>query len=224
MVATHCEHCSVWKAYHPLSWLDTVTWRDFCWFNCVQIKFKLNIRNTSNQKYEEKQQRCWRPWSKHSVMSIVKIHKSKQDEEWKDVNQGGHLRDFKLCICLKGVGISSKITSSASCLCKLQLDCRRLQELTPYVHCMAPADGLYGVQVLMSLLHRRQSLIIMGESPFTSLSLPHPYLFPLSPVVLSPSYSSHHSPPLPSPASGEFRIVDKILVRSRDLLQLTKRD
>ena len=36
----------------------------------------------------------------------------------KDVNQGGHLRDFKLCICLNGAGVSSEITSPASCLCK----------------------------------------------------------------------------------------------------------
>ena len=50
----------------------------------------------------------------------------------KHVNQGGHLRDFKLRICLNGVGVSLGITSPASCLCKLQLVCRRLQELTPY--------------------------------------------------------------------------------------------
>ena len=99
-------------------------------------------------------------------MSIVNLHKSKHDEEKKNVNQGGHVRDFKLCVCLNGVGVSSEITSPASCLCKPQLFCRRLQELTPYVHCMAPADGLYGVQVLMSLLHCMHSLIwVMVFSP-----------------------------------------------------------
>ena len=77
----------------------------------------------------------------------------------KDVNQGVHLRDFKLCICLNGVGVSSEIIAPASCFCKLQLVCRRLQELTPNVHCMAPADGLYGVQVLVSPLHCMHSLI-----------------------------------------------------------------
>ena len=70
----------------------------------------------------------------------------------KDVNQGGHLRGFKLCICLNRIGVSSKITSPASYLCKLQMVCRKLKELTPYVHYMAPADGLFGVQVLMSSL------------------------------------------------------------------------
>ena len=77
----------------------------------------------------------------------------------KDVNQGGHLRDLKLGICLNGVGVSSNITSPASCLYELQLVCRKLQELTPYVHCMAPAGGLHGVLVLMSLLHCKHSLI-----------------------------------------------------------------
>ena len=31
----------------------------------------------------------------------------------KDVNQEGHLRDFKLCICLNGVGVSSEITQGS---------------------------------------------------------------------------------------------------------------
>ena len=75
------------------------------------------------------------------------------------INQEEHLRDFKLYICLNGVGVSSKIASTVSCLCKPQLVCRRLQELTPYVHIMAPANGFYGVQVLMSPLHCVHSLI-----------------------------------------------------------------
>ena len=137
-------------------------------------------------------------------MSIVNLPKSKQDEECKDVNQGRHLRDFKLCICLNGVGINSKVTSSASCLCKLQLVCRRLQELTPYVHCMAPADGLCGVQVLMSPLHCRQSLIwVKALSPPslfpipTSSPLPSLALSPSCSSILSPSCSSILSSPLP---------------------------
>ena len=77
----------------------------------------------------------------------------------KDVNQGGHLRDFKLCICLNGVGDSLEIISTASCPCKLQLVCRRLQELTPYVHCIAPVNGLYGAQVFVFVFLCIQSLI-----------------------------------------------------------------
>ena len=92
-------------------------------------------------------------------MSIVNLHKSKDDEEKKGVNEGGHLRDFKLRICLNEVGVSSEITSTAFCLCKTQLVCKRLQELTPYIRCMAPADRLDGVQVLMSLLHCMHCLI-----------------------------------------------------------------
>ena len=92
-------------------------------------------------------------------MSIVKYTRINTMKIRKDVNQVGHLRDFKLGICLNGIGVSSEITSPASCLCKLQLVCRRLQELTLYVHCMAPVDGLYGVQVLMSLLLCMHSLI-----------------------------------------------------------------
>ena len=109
-------------------------------------------------------------------MSIVNLHKSKHDDEKKrkkDVNQRGHLKDFKLCIHLNGVGISSEITSPASCHCKTQLVCRRLQELTPYVHSMAPADRLYGVQILMSLLHYMHSLIWVKafSPPFNMRSL-----------------------------------------------------
>ena len=83
----------------------------------------------------------------------------------KDVNQGGHLRDFKLRICLNGIEVSSEITSPASCLCKLQLVCRRLHELTPYVHCMAPADGLYWVQVLMYVLHCNRLVGLVVRRP-----------------------------------------------------------
>ena len=59
-------------------------------------------------------------------MSIANLHKSKHDKEKKDANQVGHLRDFKLCICLNVVGGSMEITSPASCLCKPQLVCMRL--------------------------------------------------------------------------------------------------
>ena len=143
----------------------------------------------------------------------------------KDENQG-HPRDFKLCICLNGVGVSSEIippppstpphfplTTTAlknltlkaarhwvvnlilRCRCCLgdhftrvlpvqQLACRRLQELTPYVHCMTPADGLYGVQVLMPPLHCKFDV---GEGHFTSI-----------------------------PLSEEFVNVDKIGISNRD--------
>ena len=53
-------------------------------------------------------------------MSIVNLHKSKHDEEKKDVNQGGHLRDFELRICLTWVGVSFDIGSPAFCFCKPQ--------------------------------------------------------------------------------------------------------
>ena len=56
--------------------------------------------------------------AEQSDMSIVNLHKSKHNEEKKDVNQGGLLRNFKLRICLNGVGVSSEITSPASFLCK----------------------------------------------------------------------------------------------------------
>ena len=70
----------------------------FFWLNYIQIKFTLKTRNISNKKYEEKQQRRWWQWSEHSVTGSVNLHKSKHDEEKKDVNQEGHLRDFKLWI------------------------------------------------------------------------------------------------------------------------------
>ena len=75
----------------------------------------------------------------------------------KDANHGGHLRDVKLCICLNGVGVGSEITSPA--LAFAFHSCGRLQELTPYVHCVAHANGLYGVQVLVSPFLCMHSLI-----------------------------------------------------------------
>ena len=152
MVATYCEYCSGWKSYHPLSWLDTVTWRDFCWLNYIQIKLELKIRNISNQK-NKKKSNSGAEGCDMNILSWVLLNYTRANsiKRRKDVNQGGHVRDFKLSICLNGVGVSLEITSPASWLCKFQLVCRRLQGLTPYVHCMAPADGLCGVHDLMSL-------------------------------------------------------------------------
>ena len=79
----------------------------------------------------------------------------------KDVNQGGHLRDFKLCICLNGVKVSLEVTSPASCLCRLQLVCRRLNGTCG---CIVWGSGPYVSSPLYAKLY-------MDKGLFTSLLL-----------------------------------------------------